>query len=123
METIEEYNKLRLSEAFFHASNRYSAERMERLFKSLERVETAINNDYENMVKDRRDAGESVIPTYRDMLGDDGIVIVELDMKMIDFIENLLYIKNIYEKNFMGKCVRLKVGIQECEKNVYGEYL
>lgn len=104
---------------FYHASNRCSPERMEMLFKSLRKIEDQINADYirrkEELEKELDEKGERVIiPTYRHMLGNEKISIT-VDMEMIDYIENLIYIEHIYEHNFPGKVVRLKVGIQEGE--------
>lgn len=96
----------------YSQNSRYSAERMVDLLLSLQKVEGQINAEYIRRRNELENNGVGVIPTFREMLGNDNITLV-VDIGLLDYIDNLNYIKQIYDMSFQGKDVTLKVGIEE----------
>lgn len=100
---------------FYHTSSKYSPERMNKLMLSLQFVEEQLNREYVRLREEYLKDGD-IVPPLKEMIEDKtDTVIIYADKELLDYIDNLLYIKSIYEKKFKGKVVQLKVGIQEGE--------
>lgn len=96
----------------FCAISRYSEERMNKLMLSLQFVEEGLNKEYIKLREQYLKDGD-IVPPLKEMIGDKtDSVMIFADKELLDYIDNLLYIKSIYEKKFKGKVVNLKVGIE-----------
>lgn len=96
----------------FCTINRYSEERMEKLMLSLQFVEEQLNKEYIRLKEEYLKDGD-IVPPLKEMIENKtDTVMIFADVALLDYIDNLLYIKSIYERKFKGKVVNLKVGIE-----------